>query len=123
MKNKEDISNKRYCLLVVKKKSIDMGTSRGRKMVLRKWGDEIEVWKRRLKRCQAGQMEEKREENRRLKTERATAKKFACVILMSGLRHSSVISNENFLASTISIKNCLEDHFAVQKPSLLPSIG
>ena len=60
MKNKDDISNKRYCLLVVKKKSIDMGTSRGRKMVLRKWGDEIEVWKRRLKRCQAGQMEEER---------------------------------------------------------------
>lgn len=89
-----------------------MGTSRGRKMVLRKWGDETEVQKKRFKRCQAGQMEEKREENRRLKTERATAKKFACVILMSRLRHLLVISNENFLASTY-----LEDHVAVQKPS------
>jgi len=59
----------------------------------------------------------RREENRRLKTERATAKKFACVILMSRLRHSSVISNENFLASTVSFTNRLEDHFAVRKPS------
>lgn len=37
-----------------------MGTSGGRKVVLRKWGDETEVQKKRFKRCQAGQMDEKR---------------------------------------------------------------
>lgn len=80
-------------------------------------GEENKVQKKRFKRCQAGQMGEKKEENGRLKTERATAEKFASVVLMSRLRHSSVISNENFRASTISFTNHLEDHFAVQKPS------
>lgn len=37
-----------------------MGTSGGRKVVLRKRGDETEVQKKRFKRCQAGQMDEKR---------------------------------------------------------------
>lgn len=40
----EDMSIKRYCLLVVKKKkSIDMETNRDLEVVLRKRGDETEV--------------------------------------------------------------------------------
>lgn len=72
-----------------------MGTSRGRKMVLRKWEMKMKSRRRDLRGVKPGRWK-RREENGRLKTERATAEKSMSVVLMSRLSHSSVISNENF---------------------------
>ena len=55
-----------------------MGTSRGKKMVLRKWEMKIKSRRRDLRGVKPGRWK-RREENGRLKTERATAEKFASV--------------------------------------------